>query len=385
MLSARRTSFAGCRLNFLGRLLLGSILTLTSLATYAEYGLNFPKPVTTVAQDILTLHNTILIICLVIFVIVFGVMFYALVMHRKSRGHKAAEFHDNVTLEVIWTIVPFVILIGMAVPSTAVLLKMDDTSQSDLTVKVTGYQWKWKYEYLDQDLSFFSNLSTPREQVENKQTKGEHYLLEVDNPLVLPVGKKVRFVLTANDVIHSWWVPQLGVKKDAIPGFVNESWTIINEPGTYRGQCVELCGKDHGYMPVVVQAVSTTDFDKWVVAQKDKAKAEAAAAASRNFTKDELMERGTKVYAANCAACHGQNGEGVATFPKLAGSKIAKGPAAGHVGIVLNGKAGTAMQAFGAQMNDLDLAAVITFERNAFGNNTGDVVQPSQVKAARKK
>jgi cytochrome c oxidase subunit 2 len=384
MLSAIRpiagSSFAGR----ITRLFLGPILALTSLATHAEYGLNFPKPVTTVAQDILTLHNTILIICLVIFVIVFGVMFYALLMHRKSRGHKAAEFHDNVVLEAIWTVVPFVILIGMAIPSTAVLLKMDDTSQSELTVKITGYQWKWKYEYLDQDLSFFSNLTTPRAQIENKEKKGENYLLEVDNPLVLPVGKKVRFLMTANDVIHAWWAPQLGVKKDAIPGFINESWTLINEAGTYTGQCVELCGKDHGFMPVVVQAVSQADFDKWVVAQKDKARADAAAAASRNFTKDELLERGTKVYGANCAVCHGANGEGVATFPKLAGSKVAKGPAAGHTNIVLNGKPGTAMQAFGAQLNDLDLAAVITYERNAFGNNTGDVVQPSQVKAARK-
>jgi cytochrome c oxidase subunit 2 len=398
MLSAIRnvagSSFAGWPSSRLGRLILGSVLALSSLAARAEYGLNFPKPATTVAQDILSLHNTILIICLAIFVLVFGAMFYALVMHRKSRGHKAAEFKDNVVVEMIWTVVPFVILIGMAIPSTAVLLKMDDTSQSELTVKITGYQWKWKYEYPDHDLSFFSSLATPRDQIGSPRfsaggyklgaDKGDGYLLEVDNPLVLPVGKKVRFVLTANDVIHAWWVPQFGVKKDAIPGFVNEAWTLINEPGTYRGQCVELCGKDHGFMPVVVEAVSTEAFDKWVVAQKDKARAEAAAAAARDFSKDELLERGKQVYAANCAACHGANGEGVATFPKMAGSKVAKGPLAAHVGIVLNGKAGTAMQAFGAQMNDLDLAAVITFERNGFGNNTGDVVQPSQVKAARK-
>jgi cytochrome c oxidase subunit 2 len=354
-------------------------------AAYAEYAYNFPRPVTTIAEEILTLHNLILIICLVIFVVVFGVMFYSLVVHRKSKGHKAATFHDNVGLEIAWTIVPFVILIAMAIPSTATLVKMDDTSQSDLTVKITGYQWKWKYDYPDQDLSFFSNLTTPAAQIQNKEKKGEHYLLEVDNALVLPTGKKVRFVLTANDVIHAWWVPQLGVKKDAIPGFINESWTYINEPGTYRGQCVELCGKDHGFMPVVVQAVSPEEFDKWVVAQKDKAKAEAAAASSRTFTKEELLERGQKVYASNCAACHGASGEGVATFPKMAGSKIATGPMAGHMGIVMNGKPGTAMQAFGPQMNDLDLAAVITFERNAFGNNTGDVVQPAQVKAARGK
>jgi cytochrome c oxidase subunit 2 len=372
-----------------------TVLALMAPAAHAEYGVTFQRPVTTIAHDLLGLHNTILIICFGIFVVVFGFMFYSLIVHRKSRGYKPATFNDNTTVEVLWTVVPFVILIAMAIPSTAVLLKMDDTTQSDLTVNVTGYQWKWKYDYPDQDLSFFSNLSTPREQIGSPRfagggakpgvDKGDHYLLEVDNPVVLPVGKKVRFVFTANDVIHAWWVPQLGVKKDAIPGYVNESWAVIDEPGTYRGQCAELCGKDHGYMPIVVEAVTPEDFEKWVVAQKAKAKADAEAAASRTFAKDELMERGQKVYATACGVCHGAAGEGVATFPKLAGSAIATGPVAGHVNIVLNGKPGTAMQAFGAQMNDLDLAAVITYERNAFGNNTGDVVQPAQVKAARKK
>ncbi len=389
MLSAIRTPFTGTP--FTGRrarLILGSILALAAAlmaqAAHADYAYTFPKPVTTIAENIATLHSTILIICFVIFVVVFGFMFYAIIVHRKSRGHKPDTFHDNAVLEVLWTVIPFAILIAMAIPSTATLLKMDDTSASDITVKITGYQWKWKYEYPDQDVSYFSNLATPRAQIENKETKGEHYLLEVDNPLVLPVGKKIRFILTANDVIHAWWVPQLGVKKDAIPGFINESWTFINEPGTYRGQCAELCGKDHGFMPIVVEAVSAEQFDKWVVAQKDKAKADAAAAANRTFTKDELLERGKKVYGANCAACHGPNGEGVATFPKMAGSKTATGPVEAHVKTVLNGRPGTAMQAFGAQMNDVDIAAVITYERNAFGNNKGDLVQPSQVKAARK-
>jgi cytochrome c oxidase subunit 2 len=340
------------------------------------------------------LHNTILIVCFVIFVVVFGFMFYAVIVHRKSRGHKAAKFHEHAVLEAVWTIIPFLILIAMAIPSTTTLLKMDNTSQADITVKITGYQWKWKYEFPDQDVSFFSVLATPREQIGSPRfsaegyrpgsARGEHYLLEVDNPLVLPVGKKVRFVLTANDVIHAWWVPQLGVKKDAIPGFINETWTLIDEPGTYRGQCAELCGKDHGFMPIVVQAVSPEEFDKWVVAQKDKSKAEATAAANRIFAKDELLERGKKVYGSTCVACHGPNGEGVATFPKMAGSKIATGSLANHINIVLNGKTGTVMQAFGAQLNDVDLAAVITYERNGFGNNTGDAVQPSQVKAARK-
>ena len=361
---------------------LGFGLWLVSGAAFAEYGLNFPKPVTSIGHRVLELHNIILLICVVIFIIVFGFMFYSIYAHRKSRGYKAAKFHDNVKLEVVWTVIPFVILVTMAIPSTATLLEMDDVSKSEMTVKVTGYQWKWKYDYPDQNVSFFSNLSTPREQIENKAAKGGNYLLEVDNPLVLPVGKKVRFVVTANDVIHAWWVPAFAVKKDAIPGFVNEVWARVDEPGVYRGQCAELCGKDHGYMPIVVQAVSPEEFDKWVSLQKDKA-ASASADAGKTWTRDELMEKGKKVYASTCAACHGANGEGVGPFPKIAGSKIATGPVAAHLNIVMKGKPGTAMQAFAGQMNDADLAAVITFQRNGFGNKTGDVVQPSQVKAAR--
>ena len=365
------------------RLILGLSLWLTVPAAFAEYGLNFQKPVTSIGHKLLELHNLILIICVVIFVIVFGFMFYSIFAHRKSRGHKAAQFHENAKLEVVWTVIPFVILVGMALPSTATLLEMSDTSKSDLTVKVTGYQWKWKYDYLDQDISYFSSLTTPRDQIENKAAKGEHYLLEVDNPIVLPVGKKVRFLITANDVIHAWWVPQLGVKKDAIPGFINEMWTRIDEPGVYRGQCAELCGKDHGYMPIVVNAVSTEDFTKWVAMQKDKAAAESAGG-TKTWSKDDLTEKGKKVYASTCAACHGANGEGMGPFPKIAGSKIANGPLADHLNIVMNGKAGTAMQAFAAQLNDTDIAAVVTFQRNSFGNKAGDMVQPSQVKVLRK-
>ena len=260
---------------------------------------------------------------------------------------------------------------------------MDDTSKSELTLKITGYQWKWKYEYPDQDIGYFSSLTTPRDQIENKAAKGEHYLLEVDNPVVLPVGKKIRILVTANDVIHAWWIPQFGAKKDAIPGFINELWTRIDEPGVYRGQCAELCGKDHGFMPIVVNAVSPEDFTKWVAMQKDKAAAESAGG-SKTWSKDDLMEKGKKVYASTCAACHGANGEGVGPFPKMTGSKIINGPLADHLNIVMHGKAGTAMQAFAAQLNDTDIAAVVTFERNGFGNKTGDMVQPSQVKALRK-
>jgi len=366
----------------MSRSLLGLSLWLVSGSVFAEYGLNFQKPVTSIGHRVLELHNLILLICVVIFIVVFGVMFYSIYAHRKSKGYKAAKFHDNAKLEVVWTVIPFAILVSMAIPSTATLIEMDDVSKSDLTVKITGYQWKWKYDYPDQDVSFFSTLATPRDQIENKTAKGKDYLLEVDNPVVLPVGKKVRFVVTANDVIHAWWVPALGVKKDAIPGFVNEMWARVDEPGLYRGQCAELCGKDHGYMPIVVQAVSQEEFDKWAALQKNKAAA-AEASAGKTWSKDELMEKGKKVYASTCAACHGANGEGVGPFPKMTGSKIATGPVAGHLNIVMKGKAGTAMQAFAGQLNDADIAAVVTFERNSFGNKTGDVVQPSQVKAAR--
>lgn len=364
------------------RLILGLSLGF-AVPAFAEYGLNFQKPVTPIAHTLLELHNLILIICVVIFIVVFGFMFYSIFAHRKSRGHKAAQFHENTTLEVIWTVIPFLILVTMALPSTATLIKMDDTSQSDLTVKVTGYQWKWKYDYLDQDIGFFSSLTTPRDQIEGSAPKGEHYLLEVDNPVVLPVGKKIRFLVTANDVLHAWWVPQLGVKKDAIPGFINEMWTYIDEPGVYRGQCAELCGKDHGFMPIVVNAVSQEEFTKWVAQQKDKAAAESAGGA-KTWSKDELIEKGKKVYASSCAACHGANGEGMGPFPKMTGSKIANGALADHLNIVMNGKPGTAMAAFAAQLSDTDIAAVVTFERNGFGNKAGDMVQPSQVKALRK-
>jgi len=364
-------------------LFLGAGLMLLPGMAMAEYALNFQRPVTEIARDVLKLHNMITLIVVVIFITVFTVMFYSIFAHRKSKGHKAANFHESTTVEVIWTIIPFIILISMAIPSTATLLRMDDTSGSEMTVKIVGYQWKWQYEYLDNDIKFFSTLATPREQIENKAKKGEHYLLEVDNPIVLPVGKKIRFVLTSNDVIHAWWVPQLAVKKDAVPGYIREMWTKIDEPGTYRGQCAELCGKDHGFMPIVVEAVSQEDFNKWVSVQKDKA-VSAAASSNKTWSKAELIKQGEKIYQKTCAACHGATGAGVpGAFPAMAGSKIANGPVKNHLNIVMNGKTGTAMQAFKGQLSDADLAAVITFERNSFGNKTGDIIQPSQVKALR--
>jgi cytochrome c oxidase subunit II len=360
----------------------GFALSLVSTFAAAEYGLNFQKPVTAIAQEVYGLHMLIMMVCVAIGIVVFGAMFWSIFMHRKSRGHKAAKFHESTTIEIIWTAIPFLILVGMAIPSTATLIKMEDTKNADLVIKVTGYQWKWKYEYMDQDISFFGSLTTPRDQIENKAAKGKDYLLEVDNVVVIPTGKKVRFLVTANDVIHAWWVPQLAVKKDAIPGFINETWTRVDEPGIYHGQCAELCGKDHGFMPIVVQAVSEDDFKKWVSVKKAETVA-SAADAGKVWTKADLMERGEKVYA-QCAACHGATGAGIpGVFPALKGSKIATGPVNGHIGIVLKGKPGTAMQAYAGQMNDADIAAVITYERNAFGNNTGDVVQPSAVKALR--
>lgn len=364
------------------RLSVATVLLIPGVAS-AEYGLNFQEPVTEIASELLELHNMITLIVTVITIIVFGVMFWSILFHRKSSGRQPATFHDNSKLEVVWTIIPFLILVGMAVPSTKTLLKMDDTSGSDMTIKITGYQWKWKYEYPDHGVSYFSNLSTPKEQIYENAKKGENYLLEVDNEVVLPVGKKIRMLVTANDVIHAWWVPQLGVKKDAIPGYVNEMWTKIDKPGVYRGQCAELCGKDHGFMPIVVRAVSEDEFNKWASVQKDKMVV-AAASAKKSWTKADLMKQGKKVYDTSCAACHGATGAGIPNvFPAMTGSKIATGDIKAHIDIVLNGKSGTAMAAFKGQMNDVDLAAVITYERNAFGNNTGDFVQPADIKATR--
>jgi len=372
-------------------------LTLTSLylalagvsLVQADMRLNLQQPETIIAHDIYELHTVILIICVIIFIVVFGTMFYALWKHRKSVGHTAQQFHENTTIEIIWTIIPFLILVGMAIPATKTVLAMKDSSGPDMSIKVTGYQWKWRYDYLKEDISFYSNLITPVEQIENRAPKGEHYLLEVDNPLVVPVGKKIDVLITANDVIHSWWVPAFGVKQDGIPGFVRDAWFKIDEPGTYRGQCAELCGKDHGFMPIVVEAVSEDKYKDWVAQQQGKkAQAQVASAADINktYTLDELKADGEKVYGKTCIACHMANGQGMPpTFPALAGGKIATGPVAGHIDIVVNGsKKNPAMVAWKNQLSDLEIAAVITYERNSFGNKLGDAVQPKQIAEARK-
>ncbi len=356
------------------------------LSAFADLGFNLPKGVTPVSQNIYDLHMTIFWVCVGIAVVVFGVMIYSIIFHRKSRGAKASNFHESTAIELIWTLIPLGILIAIAVPATRVLIDLENTDKAEMTVKITGYQWKWQYEYLDNGVKFFSNLSKDSRERSEMGKVGDypdHYLQDVDNRLVLPVNTRIRFLMTSNDVIHSWWVRDLGVKQDANPGFINDAWATIQKPGVYRGQCAELCGKDHGFMPIVVEAKSKEDYAAWVKEQQAKQKA-AAAAGDREWSKDELMVQGQKVYSSTCAGCHGVTGQGIpGTFPAIAGSKIATGDVKEHINIVMNGKAGTAMQAFGAQLSDSDLAAVITYERNAFGNNTGDLVQPATIKAAR--
>ncbi len=369
---------------------IGVVVTVASLLTslaHAQLKYNMSPGVTPLSRDIFDLHMIIFWICVAIGVLVYGVLIYSLVKFRKSKGAKAASFHDNTRIEIIWTIIPCLILILLEIPSTKTLIHMSNTDDAEVNVLVTGYQWKWKYEYLDQGISFFSNLATTQDQINGKQPKSPWYLLEVDHPLVLPVGKKIRFIVTANDVIHSWWVPELGVKRDAIPGFVHESWAKIEKPGIYRGQCTELCGVGHGYMPIVVDAKPQQEYDKWVK-QQQASKAAAAGAADKQWTRDELMEKGKTVYGKICAVCHMPNGAGMPpAFPALKGSAIALGPASKHIDIVLHGKSGSAMQAFGEQLDDAEIAAVVTYEREAWGNDAkGDkekVIQPSQIKDAR--
>lgn len=350
----------------------------------AAWDVNMRQGVTEVSRSVFDLHMTIFWICVIIGVLVFGMMFWSMFAHRRSRRGQPAHFHENTRVEVLWTVIPLLILIAMAVPATRTLIHIYDPSEPDLDIQITGHQWKWHYKYLGQDVEFFSNLATPREAVANRQPKGEHYLLEVDEPLVIPSGAKVRFLVTAADVIHSWWVPELGVKKDAIPGFVNEAWTRVDTPGIYRGQCTELCGKDHGFMPVVVEVKAPADYSAWL-AGKQAAAAEVKALSSKEWTREELVERGEKVYQTNCAACHQPGGTGLPPmFPALKGSAIATGPKEGHMDRVVNGKPGTAMAAFGKQLSAVDLAAVITYERNAFGNAVGDMVSPQDILAFEK-
>jgi cytochrome c oxidase subunit 2 len=376
----------------------------------AEYKLNMTQGVTPLSHDIYHLHMLILWVCVVIGIIVFGAMIWSILYHRKSKGAVAAHFHHSTKAEVLWTIIPIVILVTLAFPATRVLEEMEDVSNPDMTIKVTGYQWRWRYDYVDEGFGFFSNLAKDSKEVDQPDSgknpaAADHYLLSVDKPLVVPINEKIRILTTGGDVIHSWWVPALGWKRDAIPGYINESWAKISKPGIYRGQCAELCGKGHGFMPIVVKAVTEDEYYDWVGEQLAAAQQESAGA-ERTWTKDELMKKGAEVYGSICAACHQANGEGVpGAFPPLASGhefsasqtmleslekhgfykdgKIVLGSVDDHMDIVLNGITGTAMAAFKTQMNDVDIAAVITYERNSFGNDTGDVIQPADIKAKR--
>jgi cytochrome c oxidase subunit 2 len=379
---------------------------LLPVASLADYHVDILPPATPVAQDAYVLHWGILWVCVVIFIIVFGAMFWSIFKHRRSVGAKAAQFHENTTIEIIWTIVPLVVLVAMAWPATQTMLEMKDSSNADMSIVVTAYQWRWEYDYQQERLKFFSSLATPREQIDEREGKGpkknEHYLLEVDRPMVVPVGKKVRLLIGSKDVIHGWYVPQLGVNQYGIPGYFKDVWFTIDKAGTYRGQCSQICGKEHAYMPIVVIAKSPAEYAAWVKDEKAKmppepepapeqvasaAPALAAPAAAedpnKKWTLDELKARGEKVYAANCVACHQATGKGLPpAFPPLDGSKIVTGPKAAQIAMELKGKAGTAMASF-AHLSDTDLAAVITHTRNAWGNKTGEAIQPAEIKAAR--
>jgi len=346
--------------------------------------INFAAPATKIMEQIHGLHIMMLIICAAIFIGVFGVMFYSILKHRKSLGHKSASFHESTTVEIIWTVVPLLIVIGMALPATKTVVAMKDTTNSDITIKVTGYQWKWGYDYIKgegEGINFLSTLSTSREAINNLAPKSNTYLMEVDNEMVVPVGKKIRMITTANDVIHSWTIPAFGVKQDAIPGFVRDTWFRADKIGTFRGQCSELCGAEHAFMPIVVKVVSAEDYSAWV-AEKQKAMAAGGEDPSKVYTLEEQKARGEKVYAANCAACHQPNGKGAGSFPALDGSKVVNGPKAYQIQMVLNGK--NAMPKWAGVLSDGDIAAVITYERNAWSNHTGEVIQTSDVAALHK-
>jgi len=367
-----------------------SLFVLFPLAAQAEWGLNLRQGATEISQKVYDLHMFTLWIMVAIGIVVFGLIFWSIFYHRKSRGVKPAKFSHSTTVEIIWTAIPIIIIISLAVPATKLLIAMHDTSGSQVTLKATGHQWKWQYDYLDEGLTLFSNLDEKSQEI--RQLKSglnpqdhENYLLDVDQPIVLPINTKVRILTTSNDVNHAWWVPDLGWKRDAIPGFTNDNWAIIEKEGTYRGQCAELCGKDHGFMPIVVKAVPMDEYKIWVAEMK------AAQDAKKNtanivLTKEELMTQGEAVYKKVCLACHQANGQGVqGVFPALAGSAIAIDPAnrLEHIHRIIYGK--NLMPAFGEQLSDVEIAAVTTYERNAWGNNTGDEVQAKEVSEARNK
>lgn len=361
-------------------------LSMLSTNLQAAWELNMPQGVTQISRDTYDLHMQILWWCVAIGVVVFSVMIWSIVNHRKSKGAVPATFHESTKVEIVWTIIPFLILILMAVPATRVLTHAYDASESDLDIQITGYQWRWEYRYLrkdanEEEVAFYSNLATSRDEINNQLPKQDNYLLDVDNPLVIPVNKKVRFLVTSNDVIHAWWVPDFAVKKDAIPGFINETWTIVEEPGVYRGQCAELCGIDHGFMPIVVHALPQDEYDAWYAGRQEQARAVREQSNSVVNMSDSL-EMGEGIYNRTCIACHQAGGAGLApAFPALAGSSVVNGDLTANIQLVLNGVPGTAMASYARMFTPVELAAIVTYIRNSFGNSTGDLVQPSDVNA----
>ena len=365
-------------------------LAMVAVITVITWGLfavgdNMTAGVTPFSRDVYQLHMIVLVTVSVIGVLVFAAMFTSIYLHRKSRGAEAAKFTHSTRAEIIWTVIPILILVVMAVPATRVLIDMEDTSGAELDIKVTGYQWLWQYEYLDEGISFYSAMdrdSNAARQIGSGISPREvdNYLLEVDKRMVVPTDTKIRILLTSADVIHSWWVPDLGWKRDAIPGMVNEAWTLIEEPGVYRGQCAELCGKDHGFMPVVVEAVPPEQYRAWVAEQTGGRQTAAIEPDTAAMDRETLMRHGEDVYQAHCASCHQEDGSGMApAFPALAGNPLVTGERDRHIDVVVNGRPGTAMAAFGRRLDVRELAAALTYTRNAFGNQTGDLVQPADV------
>jgi cytochrome c oxidase subunit 2 len=378
-----------------GRAAVAALLGLAAQASWAVHDLpggpavnqlDLHPPVTRIAAEQQSLHYLMLYICVAIFVLVFGVMFYSVFKHRKSKGFKAADFHESTTVEIIWTVIPFIIVIGMALPATKVVVAMKDTTNADLTIKATGYQWKWGYDYLNgegQGIAFISTLDATQRALSDAGTpQGDNYLLKVDNPLVVPVDKKIRIITTANDVIHAFMVPAFGIKQDAIPGFVRDTWFRADRIGDFYGQCAELCGKEHAYMPIHVRVLSADDYAKWV-AERQKEMQAKADDPNKVWTQEDLLVRGEKVYTANCAACHQPNGKGGGAIKPLDGSpKVLSEDKGVQIHVLLNGQ-NNIMPAW-KQLSDTEIAAVITYTKNHWSNKTGQTVQPSEVLAARK-
>ena len=367
---------------YLNKKILFLILFITAPLINADwFALNMTRGITDISNEVFELHMLIFWICVAIGVLVFGVMFYSMYAHTREKNPVPATFDDNHKLEIAWTIIPFLILIAMAIPASKTLIKMYDDTAGDINIQVTGYQWKWQYRYLEDDVSFFSNLATDWDEINNLVPKGENYLQEVDEMVVIPSGKKVRFLITANDVIHSWWMPAFAIKQDAIPGFVNTAWTKVDVPGIYRGKCTELCGKNHGFMPIVVKVVEQDEYEEWVGIKKEEAQ-KLAELTTKEWTTEELVSRGQSVYEVNCVACHQTNGQGIAgIFPALVGSDIVLNNKERNIEILMEGVQGAAMNSF-SYLSEVEIASVITYTRQSWGNDEkgdGEVVVPKDI------